>query len=292
MDRRKFIKTLASACGILSGKNLFAQNREKPSPKEFIGILTDISRCIGCRSCEVACGKANNMHVPQVEKDGALNKIRKTSEKQLTVVNRFKTSKGEFYVKKQCMHCWQPACASACLTNAMYKTKEGPIIWREEMCMGCRYCMVACPFEIPKYEYNSRNPKVQKCTMCFRRLEKGQLPACVETCPRGALTFGLKRDLMEIARTRIYRNPDRYEHHIYGEHEAGGTGWLYISPVPFNELGFKTDLGSEPYPGYTREFLYAVPGVLLVVPPLLYGLSQLTKRDEDVIPARGRENHD
>jgi formate dehydrogenase iron-sulfur subunit len=97
---------------------------------------------------------------------------------------------------------------------------------------------------------------------------------------------------MEIARTRIYRNPEKYVHHIYGEHEAGGTGWLYISPVPFNEVGFRTDLGSEPYPEYTKEFLYTVPGVLLVVPPLLYGLSQLTKKDEENIPEKGEENHE
>ena len=229
--------------------------------KEFVGVLVDTTRCIGCRACEVACSQANGMYVPDVENDGALEQERTTSEKQWTVVNRYETEKGEVFVKKQCLHCWQPACAAACLTNAMYKTKDGPVIWRSGKCMGCRYCMVSCPYNIPKFEYNEWNPDIQKCTMCYGRLQEGKRPACVEACPTDALMFGQKRELMEIARVRIYNHPSQYVRHIYGEHEVGGTGWLYLSSVPFDQLGFRTDLGTTPYPEYTREFLYSVPTI-------------------------------
>jgi hypothetical protein len=138
--------------------------------------------------------------------------------------------------------------------------------------------MVSCPFEIPKFEYDSWNPKIQKCNMCWDRLQEGKGPACVEACPTDALMFGTKRELMEIARVRIYNHPDRYVHQIYGEQEVGGTGWLYLAGVPFDQLGFRTDLGTTPYPEYTKEFLYAVPVVFFGVPSLLYGLSVLADR--------------
>jgi len=257
-----------------------AEAEEPASSQEFVGVLVDTTRCIGCRACEVACGQANGMAVPDVENDGALEQERTTSETQWTVVNRYETDRGEVFVKKQCLHCWQPACAAACLTNAMYKTKDGPVIWRSGKCMGCRYCMVSCPFEIPKFEYDEWNPKIQKCTMCYGRLQEGKRPACVEACPTDALMFGNKRELMEIARVRIYNHPDKYVHRIYGEHEAGGTGWLYLAAVPFEQLGFRTDLGTTPYPEYTREFLYAVPVVFFGVPTLLLGLRLLASRGD------------
>ena len=242
----------------------------------------DTTRCIGCRACEVACAEAHGLPVPDVENDGALAAERPTSETQWTVVNRYETDDGdEVFVKKQCMHCWQPACAAACLTKAMLKTKDGPVIWESDKCMGCRFCMVSCPFDIPKAEYDEWNPKIQKCNLCWERLEQGQKPACVATCPTDALMFGTKRELMEIARVRIYNHPTRYQHKIYGEHEVGGTGWLYLAAVPFEQLGFRTDLGTTPYPEHTRDFLYAVPVVLFGVPVLLYGMSLLAGPDEE-----------
>jgi Fe-S-cluster-containing dehydrogenase component len=281
MDRRDFLK-LAGTVGItFASKKLGA--KEVSEKKEFVGVLTDTTRCIGCRSCEKACSEAHNLYVPDVENDSALNKTeRSTTEKQWTIVNRYETEKGEVFVKKQCMHCWQPACASACLTNAMYKTKDGPVIWRSDKCMGCRFCMVSCPFDIPKFEYHEWNPKIQKCNMCWERLEKGKIPACVKACPTDTLMFGVKRELMEIARSRIYNHPKKYVHRIYGEHEVGGTGWLYLSAVPFEQLGFRTDLGTMAYPEFTRDFLYAVPVVLFGLPALLLGLNFLTERREEV----------
>lgn len=277
MDRRDFLKTLgvASATALTAGK--VRAEGSVPDDEEFVGVLVDATRCIGCRSCEVACAEANGLPEPDLDDESVYETERKTSETQWTVVNYYRTDVGDVSVKKQCMHCCEPACASACLTRAMLKTKKGPVIWRESKCMGCRYCMISCPFDIPKFEYNSAVPRIQKCKLCWERLQEGLQPACVEACPAEALQFGKRRDLIEIARSRIYENPDDYYHHIYGEHEVGGTGWLYLSPVPFEQLGFRTDLGTVPYPEYTKGFLYSVPIVLTLWPAILLAISNATR---------------
>jgi formate dehydrogenase beta subunit len=279
MDRRGFLKTtLVAGTAALAGNELCAQ--ETRNPEEFVGILVDTTRCIGCRACEVACGEEHDMLVPDVLNDGALEQHRKTSDKQWMVVNRHETEKGEVFVKRQCMHCYQAACASACPTEAMKKTNNGPVTWDGGKCIGCRYCMASCPFDMPKFEYGEWNPKIQKCTMCFERLEAGQKPACVAACPTDTLMFGTRVKNLEIARHRIYTHPDKYVHQIYGEHEVGGTGYIYLSAVPFDQIGFRTDLGTTPYPEYTKEFLYAVPMVLFGVPAFLLGLNALIGNDQ------------
>ncbi|MCP4005639.1 MAG: 4Fe-4S dicluster domain-containing protein, partial [bacterium] len=257
-----------------------AAARPRQDDTEFVGVLVDTTRCIGCRSCEVACAKEHDLPIPDVENDGGLEAPRTTSTDRRTVVNRHDTSKGEVFVKRQCMHCWQPACAAACLTNAMHKTRSGPVVWRPKKCMGCRYCMISCPFDVPKFEYDEWNPRIHKCDLCADRVASGKKTACVAACPTDALMFGLKRELMEVARTRIYNHPQRYVRKIYGEHEVGGTGWLYLASVPFEELGFRTDLGTTPYPEFTRDFLYGVPVALFGLPALLLGLHLLANREE------------
>ena len=242
---------------------------------EFYGILYDSTRCAGCQTCESACAEANGLPAPEGSIEAGV--IRKTDEAHRTVVNSYNTSKGESFVKKQCMHCNEPACTAACLTRAMYKTREGAVIWRGDKCMGCRYCMVSCPFDVPKFEYHSANPRIEKCNMCFGRVSEGKLPACVENCPAEALIFGKRRDLIHEARKRISDNPDQYVDHIYGEHEAGGTGFLYLSAVPFNELGFNTSLQNESYPSLSKGFLYSVPAIFVLWPAMLLGLREATK---------------
>lgn len=279
MDRRNFLKWAAGTGSALVGGS--APVRSATGNVEFVGVLVDTTRCIGCRACEQACAREHSLPIPDVANDAGLEHLRTTSEKRWTVVNRHETSKGEVFAKRQCMHCWQPGCAAACLTKAMFKTDEGPVIWRESKCMGCRYCMISCPFDMPKFEYDNWNPKMQKCDLCWERLTQGRKPACVEACPTDALMFGMKRQLMEIARVRVYNHPDRYVHQIFGEHEVGGTGWLYLSKVPFEELGFRTDLGTTPYPEFTRDFLYGVPLVLFGLPALLLGLHLLSEAENE-----------
>jgi len=289
INRRSFLKVLgggivgggiagAASGNIVIPKKLGAE--EPVSPKQFVGILVDTTRCVGCRSCEAACAETNHLPVPDIADSSVLEKGRKTTQKQLTVVNRYQTDKGEVFVKQQCMHCNQPGCVAACLVKAMEKRKEGPVTWASN-CMGCRYCMPSCPFEMPKFEYESSNPRIQKCTLCWERLEKGEIPACVDACPEKALTFGPRRQLIEEANRRIYQKPGEYITHIYGEHEVGGTGYLYISKVPFEQIGFRTDLGTIAYPEYSKGFLYSVPIVLLLWPAFLIGVNTLTKREEE-----------
>lgn len=271
IDRRSFLKSLGVAGVTLTvGKSFAAKHIEK-SDIEFDGMLYDSTLCIGCQSCEYAC--AEQYGLPEPVDAPVLGLVRKTDETRHLVVNYHNTSKGEQYIRKSCNHCNEPACASACLTKAMLKTDEGPVIWREDKCMGCRSCMISCPFDMPKFEYNSPNPKIQKCRMCYKLIQEGGKPACVENCPAEAMLFGKRRDLIEIARTRIYAEPDKYNHLIYGEHEVGGTGLLYLASVPFEELGFRKDLGNTPYPELNKTFLYSVPAVLILWPAFLLGLN-------------------
>lgn len=284
MDRRRFLTILGAGLVGTAGTTLTAgrvRAERSVASTEFMGVLVDTTRCIGCRSCEEACAEAHNLPVPDISDESVFKEIRDTSVTQWTVVNRYETEKGEVFVKRQCMHCCQPGCVAACLVKAMKKREEGPVTW-DTNCMGCRYCMVSCPFDIPRFEYTSWNPRIQKCSLCWERVKGGGQPACVEACPQEALIFGPRRELVEEAKERIYQGTEKYVRHIYGEHEVGGTDWLYLAAVPFEQLGFKTDLGTIAYPEYTTGFLYAVPIVLLLWPAFLMGVSYITKREEEI----------
>ena len=283
MDRRSFLKAVSFGIAGLTTSPFAATKRAHAKHSlsdDFVAVLVDTTRCIGCRSCEEACAEAHHLPIPDVSDDSVFKKRRQISTSQLTVVNRYRTEKGDVFVKKQCMHCNEPACAAACLVKAMQKRKEGPVTWQDN-CMGCRICMVSCPFDIPKFEYNSWNPRIQKCDFCWERLMRGEEPACVEACPQEALVFGKRKELIEEAKRRIYQNPDKYYHHIYGEHEVGGTGWLYISAVPFEQIGFKTDVGTTAYPEYTKSFLYAEPIILILLPAFFTVIASLAKAEEE-----------
>jgi formate dehydrogenase iron-sulfur subunit len=305
ISRRKFFKIAGVAGGgSLLGKAKSALGVERFTgwPDRF-GVLTDLTRCVGCRSCEAACNEINKLPKPKIpfEDQSVLEKERRADAEYYTYVNRYTDpkNKGEWVFRKvQCNHCDEPACASACLVKALKKTPEGPVIWNEKVCIGCRYCMTACPFYVPAYEYsNAFSPNVVKCTMCYdTRTSKGKVPACVEACPMEAMTFGKRKDLIRAARKRIMDHPDRYVDHIYGEQEVGGTCWLYVSGVPFEKLGFPMDVGTKPYSEFTKGFLSMVPAVLVVWPALLGGFYMFTKNreqiaeeEEEIIPEEKEE---
>lgn len=288
MNRRDFIKAallMGSSSLIDSSGKAFAAESLAGKPDRY-GVLTDLTKCVGCRSCEAACNDANKLSQPEISFDdqSVFQRERRPDWKAYTVVNRYPNTKEEskpIFRKMQCFHCNDPACASACLVGAFKKTPEGAVTYNEKVCIGCRYCMAACPFSIPAYEYFSAlDPKVVKCTMCYQRVSQGGVPACVEACPEGTLTFGKRNQLIKLARERIMKNPDEYIDHIYGEHEVGGTCMLYISGVPFEQVGFRTDLGTTPYPMYTKGFLWSVPLVLILWPALLGGVYIFTKSRE------------
>jgi NAD-dependent dihydropyrimidine dehydrogenase PreA subunit len=162
------------------------------------------------------------------------------------------------------------------------------VTYNGSRCLGCRYCMLSCPFDVPKFEYDDPTPYVKKCTFCAERQAKGLKPACTEVCPSGALTFGKRSELLEEAKTRVYQNPTQYVHHVYGEHEAGGTSWLYVSDVPLEKLGLPAGVEEKPYPELAATALGAVPMILTLWPPILMGLRAITRRPDE---HQGQEGH-
>ncbi|MEW6258346.1 MAG: sulfate respiration complex iron-sulfur protein HmcB [Thermodesulfobacteriota bacterium] len=301
LSRRKFLGWMGAAgAGTLMNRTSAqgaANTHFRGYPNSY-AVLHDITRCVGCRSCEAACNTVNELPVPDKPFTdlSVLESRRRTTAKTYTVVNKFPSAKqtesiGKYvYVKKQCNHCLEPACASACFVRAFQKTPEGAVVYDPSVCVGCRYCMIACPFEIPAYEYDKAlEPRVMKCTMCHPRIQKGLLPGCVQACPKEALTFGKRKDILDIARERIRRHPERYIDHIYGETEMGGTSWLYLSGVPFASIGMREDLGITPAPELTSGALGAVPIVVGLWPVLLTGIYAISKRKERVSEEERRE---
>lgn len=242
-DRRGFMMFSAGACAAIAASRAeAATGAHGPGLSEDrMGVLVDLTECIGCRLCEYACAEANgNPHEPieAYDDQSVFEKVRWPSAEQFNVVNRAGSEETKpVHLKVQCMHCEDPPCVSACLVRAMQKSPDGPVTYDASRCIGCRYCMVACPFERLAYEYGSAlTPRVRKCEMCAHR--EGQRPACVEICPVEALTYGPRARLIEHAHTRIAAHPEKYIDHVYGETEGGGTSWLYLADRPFAELGF------------------------------------------------------
>jgi len=278
--------TVAGTAAILP-KGAKAHGQFDGYPNSY-GVLHDTTLCIGCRSCEAACNEVNDFPQPEKPFDdkSVLDEKRQTNDKCYTVVNKYEkdnNAKSPVFRKFQCNHCKEPACASACFVGAFTKTPEGAVVYDATVCVGCRYCLIACPFYVPTYEYDEAlEPRVMKCTMCHPRLLDGKLPGCVEACPQGALTFGKREDLIKTAHERIRKHPDRYIDHVYGEKEVGGTNWIYLSGIPFEEIGFHASLGTTPAPELTSGALSMVPIVIGVWPALLGGIYVMTQRKEKI----------
>lgn len=230
-------------------------------------ILIDTTRCVGCEKCVEACKEENGLGEDRPwPGQGRIDDLSAT--RNCTVLRR----PNQQFVLQQCRHCLEPACASACLVGALQKTPEGPVIYDADKCIGCRYCLLACPYGIPRYDWNTQVPFVHKCTMCYQRISAGGIPACVEACPEQATIFGQREELLAEARGRLAANPGRYVQHIFGEHEVGGTSVLYISDVPLGFLAWKPDLGNQPLPALTWQSLEKVPPVVLGMGALMAGV--------------------
>ncbi len=291
-SRRDFLKTSAIIGAGVTGISSAA----KAGPKNILsedrmGVLVDTTVCVGCRNCEWACKDSHNLPAGNLESYAdrkVLETKRRPDETALTVINEYSPGKNSNLpvdVKVQCMHCDHPACVSACIVGAFSKHENGSVTWDTDMCIGCRYCMVACPFQVPAFQYDKAlNPLIMKCDFCFERTKEGLLPACVSICPVEALTYGVRTDLIKIARERIRRNPDRYVDYIFGEYEVGGTSWMYLANKEFAELDFPK-LGEKPAPGVSESiqhgiFAYFVPPVSLYA--LLGGMMWISKRRKEL----------
>ena len=287
MNRRTFLALLGGT-GLTTalGDGRTASAASFPGHPGSNGVLHDTTLCIGCRKCEAACSKVNDLPKPEKPFDDlkVTHTRRRTTATAWTVVNQYDVpGKSPVFRKLQCLHCEEPACASACFVKAFKKNPDGSVTYDESLCVGCRYCMVACPFNIPGYTYNKAlNPLVQKCTLCHPRLEQGLLPGCVEACPSGAIVFGKRKDLIRMAWERINAHPGRYRNHVYGEHEMGGTAWMTISAAPFTAVGLDEKLGDQAAGEYTKGVLGAVPMVVGIWPVLLGGAYAISKRKAQV----------
>jgi len=291
-SRRRFLGGVAAGAGAL-----VATPAQGASHLHFaghpgrIGLLHDTTLCVGCRSCEVACKQVNSLPplVRPADDKSVFDKKRRPSDKSYTVVNRYRAGAGKtpaVYRKHQCMHCNEPCCASVCFVKAFSKTPEGPVLYDPSVCVGCRYCMTACPYNALSYEYDKLwDPRVVRCTMCYPRIKQGKAPACSTVCPMGAITYGRRDELLQVARNRIDRRPNRYVNHIFGEHEFGGTSWLFLSGVPFKELDLHEGASHTPLPELSKSFLSVVPLVLTIWPGLLLGIYAFSKRKEKLSQA-------
>jgi formate dehydrogenase iron-sulfur subunit len=242
-------------------------------------ILYDSTLCVGCRQCEEACSA--RWKLPYNDKIAAEER---TSAHKLTTIRTY----GERFSRKLCNHCQDPACASVCPVAALRKTEAGPVIYDEDRCMGCRYCMAACPFQVPSYEWEARLPKVRKCDLCADRVSTKEPSRCCEACPTGASITGERDALIVEARKRLVDKPKEYYQRIYGIEEVGGTSVLYLSAVPFEQIGLNTQVARTALPQYTWNALQHIPDVVVMGTVLLGGIHWISHRREQVAREEGR----
>jgi formate dehydrogenase iron-sulfur subunit len=299
LKRRHFILaglgTAAAAAPKLLGQAPAPSKAAEPA-RGHAGCLVDTTLCIGCRKCEEACNRRNNLpRPPQPFSDRtAFRRERRPAASAFTVVNEYPGAPSpdqgaarQTYVKIQCLHCLTPSCVSACIVGAMTKAADGAVVYNPDICLGCRYCMVACPFQIPAYEYETAlKPRVRKCEFCASA-KTGADPACAAACPTEALVFGDRASLLHLAKDRIKKRPDRYTDRIYGESEAGGTSWLYLTGRPGPEIGLLEMTAGAPAEATEsiQHGIFRYGLIPLSVYGALGGLMWLNRRTKDAPPA-------
>lgn len=247
------------------------------------GILTDVTKCIGCLKCVSACKEVNHleMDVPRIwQKNDGLSAENWTSVIQKT---------GNRYVRKQCRHCIEPACASVCPVGALHKTGIGAVVYDSNKCLGCRYCMMACPFGIPRYDWDKTVPHVEKCILCYDRIKDGEQPACTKACPTGATIFGDRSTLLAVAHKRIKDNPGKYINKVWGEHEIGGTSVMYLSDIDLGFLQYQTNMGTKPLPADTAPAMKSVPFAFVGMGGVMLGLNWIIRRRMELSKEQSEE---
>ena len=274
LDRRRALKVLAGSGAAVAGAALPARAAvPKEASPDAMGMLYDTTLCIGCKACVAACAEANGLR-PDTTLDGIHQAPLDLNSRTKNVIKLYKEGSKVSFFKAQCMHCVDPACASACMLGSLHKDeKTGIVGYDPTYCVGCRYCQVACPFNVPKFEFEKAVPKIVKCELCrhrvprdaalattgdgFSRYARGQGPACCEVCPRGAVIYGKRTELLAEAKRRMEAHPQRYVPRVYGERDGGGTQVLYLSHVPFEKIGLPA-LGEEGVPRTMRSVQHGI----------------------------------
>jgi Fe-S-cluster-containing dehydrogenase component len=279
-DALKFLGCGAAGLGAVSATAFVGKNSHAHEVHETngYGLMYDTTKCIGCMACVTACNRANGLP-PETDAEGLHLAPPTLSAKTKNIIQLFKDDAGDYsFVKRQCMHCLDPSCVSGCPFEALEKAEHGIVVWHENKCLGCRFCAIACPYEIPKFDWENFNPKIVKCELCSHRIANGQITACTDVCPTGAVIFGKREDLLREAKQRIAQNPGTYfENRVYGETEGGGTQVLYLSHVPFEDIGLPTlsDVSNPAYALEVQSLMYK----WMAVPTLLYaGMATAVRR--------------
>lgn len=244
-----------------------------------MALLIDVTMCVGCRECMARCMEIHDF-------PGDADEVEDLSATAYTAMVE---TEDEWFVRKMCRHCVDPSCASVCPVAALEKTAEGPVVYDAKRCIGCRYCIQACPYGVPRYEWDDPVPAVAKCDMCIDRIRAGQEPGCAEACRFGATVFGDREELIAEAHERIEEYPEDYFPHVYGEHDIGGTSVLLLSPIDLEAAGLLPALGTDPLPMLTEHALEKIPGVVVVGGALMLALTWLTRRREEVARAEALE---
>ncbi|RMF73359.1 MAG: hydrogenase 2 operon protein HybA [Acidobacteria bacterium] len=246
VDRRTALRLIAAGGAAATTTGAVRGDEAPAPPPDAVGLLYDTTKCIGCKTCVVACHEANELP-PETREwgDGLYDAPTKLGSRTKNIIKLYRDDQGrESYMKEQCMHCVDPSCAGACMIGALQKREFGIVTWVKDRCIACRYCQVACPFNIPKFEWDARDPRIVKCELCRHLLARGEKPACVRVCPREAVIFGKRDELLAEAKRRIDSEPGRYVPKVYGETDGGGTQVLYVSHIAFEKLGLP-DLGDQ-----------------------------------------------
>lgn len=288
MSRRTFLKGMAAGAAVLAttaSAGGVALASSGPVDANAVGMLVDLTRCTGCNSCALACKESNGRSEPTV----IPSEISADSFSFVDVreVNDQHGAPLKVFVKRQCMHCVDPACVSACTVGALRKTPEGPVVYDSAKCIGCRYCQYACPYGVPAYDWDNPLGLIGKCEMCADRLAAGNEPACSDACPNGAIRFGTRSMLLAEAKAQLRSNPGRYVNHIYGEHEAGGASVLYLAPVPFAALGFPV-LGDDTITSHGESVMRKTPVIALTMAAMAAAVQFMTGRRRALLMPNSR----
>ncbi len=293
LKRRDFLKVTAGS-GLLMATGgpatALARSEKKALPPEAVGILYDSTLCIGCQACMSGCKEANNMPLESQDPSGRWDNPPDLSASTLNIIKRYADGKasvkdqeldGYAFIKRQCLHCTDPACVSACPVSALRKDpRNGVVSYNKDACIGCRYCQIACPFNVPKFQWHSTTPEIVKCQLCDHLMKKGKYANCCAACPTGASLFGPVEDLLAEAKRRLRLEPGvdadfplnnigfgpprttshqvgRYVQRLYGENEVGGTQVMFLAGVPFTKLGLP-ELPDETFVSLADGIQYAI----------------------------------